>query len=113
MEFKPSLQIASSQQLIKISQQTLTMFCNKYSIFVFLTTPMTRFTFCLFFMFIVGYTANAQHLPDTGKLVIDIVTEPVTIHGYLSPIYLPNVPASVSYIGKGQLGLQPDHLFRY
>jgi len=72
---------------------------------------MIRFLFCLFFVSVLVHTANAQHLVDSGKMDTLIITEPVTIHGYLSPIFLPNVPASVSYIGKAQLGLQPDNSF--
>ncbi|MEO6630863.1 MAG: Plug domain-containing protein, partial [Mucilaginibacter sp.] len=72
---------------------------------------MTKAVVALFFAFIITHAANAQHLADTTKIDTLMITEPVTIHGYLSPIFLPNVPASVSYIGKAQLSLQPDNSF--
>ena len=72
---------------------------------------MTKKFLTLFFSFILAQVANGQIFTDTSKLIIDRILEPVTIHGYLSPIFLPNVPASVSYIGKAQLNLQPDNSF--
>lgn len=72
---------------------------------------MTKTVVVFFFAFIIVRTANAQHLADTTKIDTLMITQPVTIHGYLSPIFLPNVPASVNYIGKAQLVLQPDNSF--
>lgn len=72
---------------------------------------MIKQCLCLCFLLSTAVGVMAQNkLSSTPKDTVKHL-QPVTIRGYLSDQPLLNVPASVSAIGKAQLGLQPDNSF--